>query len=393
MLKQFVLHFRYFRASAIFVLNKLRSALPLAFKRVFLGFLILFITNSLSFSTRAQDPFVLVVDAGHGGHDNGTHGKKSVEKDVALAIALQFGHMVIDSMSDVKVIFTRDKDVFVELDERAAIANRNHANLFISIHVDGVKNTKVKGNSTFVMGLHRSEENLRVAERENSVIQKEKDYQSRYGDFDPNSPESYIKLALQQNLYLDLSLQIASYIQDNMEKKVKHTNRGVRQAGFLVLYKTTMPSILVETGFLTNPQEEIFLNSKSGQEKIARSIYLAFKKYKNEIDQKTISEKQIDEILQYNTLANDSSGIVFRVQLMSSTKAIDLNSSSLGGIENVVEVKEGSVYKYYSKAVREYDKIVNLQYEIRKKISDAFVVAFKDGERIPVKQAIKEIKK
>lgn len=225
----------------------------------------------------------VVLDPGHGGKDPGTVGKTFKEKDVVLKIALKVGEYIEKNIPDVKVIYTRKTDKFIELTERSAIANRNKADLFISIHANAIANPKTYGTETWVMGLHKSEENLAVAKRENSVILYEDNYQEHYEGFD-NSPESYIMFSLMQNAYLENSLKLADRIEKQFKDKGNRHSRGVKQAGFVVLYKTATPSVLVEAGFLSNETEEKFLGTDSGQDLIASGIYRAFKEYKSDVE-------------------------------------------------------------------------------------------------------------
>jgi N-acetylmuramoyl-L-alanine amidase len=226
----------------------------------------------------------VVIDAGHGGHDAGCLGIRSKEKEVTLAIALKLGKYLEDNYPNIKVIYTRKTDEFIDLIERANIANRAKADLFISLHCNASANKSAYGSETYAMGLHVSEANLNVAKRENSVILLEDNYEKNYDGFDPKSTEAYIIFSLYQNVNIDKSLFLASKIQDQFTNKLKRYNRGIKQAGFIVLYKTNMPSVLIESGFLTNKEEEVFLSSEEGQENIARSIYLAFKAYKEELE-------------------------------------------------------------------------------------------------------------
>ena len=226
----------------------------------------------------------VVIDAGHGGKDPGTHGAFSNEKDVALSIALKLGEIIKDNLDGVEVIYTRDDDTFVELDERANIANKNGADLFISIHANYVENPKPKGTMTFVMGLHKNQDNLSATMRENSVILLEDNYEETYEGFDPKSPESYILFSLYQDAYLESSLRLANKIEYQMKERVKRYSYGVKQAGFIVLYKSTMPSVLVETGFMSNSEEERYLNDDLGQTYIASGIYRAVRDYKAEVE-------------------------------------------------------------------------------------------------------------
>jgi N-acetylmuramoyl-L-alanine amidase len=227
----------------------------------------------------------IVIDAGHGGKDGGTSGAVSKEKDVALKIATELGTIIKEYLPDVEIIYTRNNDTFIELDERANIANKNGADLFVSIHCNAVEySDKVKGTETWVMGLHKSETNLNVAKRENSVILMEENYTEKYEGFDPNDPASHILFSLYQNAYLSNSLNLAEKIEYQFKKRVGRNSRGVKQAGFVVLYKSSMPSVLVETGFLSNPTEERYLNDELGQTYIASGIFRAIRDYKVEIE-------------------------------------------------------------------------------------------------------------
>ncbi|MFI5206169.1 MAG: N-acetylmuramoyl-L-alanine amidase, partial [Candidatus Paceibacterales bacterium] len=235
-------------------------------------------------TTDEKKKWVVVIDAGHGGKDPGCHGKRFKEKDVALAVALKFGHYLEQNNKDVTVIYTRKTDVFIPLNERAEIANRNHADFFICIHCNASPNHTADGAATYVMGLSKSEGNLEVTKRENSSILLEKDYKRTYDGFDPNSDEAAILFAMYQNIYLTQSLSMSTKIQKEYTSMVKTNDNGVKQAGFLVLWKTAMPSLLTEIGFLTNPQEEKILGSQKGENEIAKSIFLAFEQYKAEKD-------------------------------------------------------------------------------------------------------------
>ncbi len=226
----------------------------------------------------------IVIDPGHGGREPGAVGRRAVEKDIALAISLKLGAYIRENIRDVEVIYTRETDVFVPLHERARIANENNADLFISIHCNSSTNRSATGTETFVMGLHRSEANLEVARRENKSILYEDDYLETYDGFDPNSPEANIIFALYQNAYLEQSLRMASFVQYQFRERARRKDRGVKQAGFLVLYNVTMPGILVEAGFISNQREEEYLMSETGQAHIASAIFRAFREYKDEQD-------------------------------------------------------------------------------------------------------------
>lgn len=242
----------------------------------------------LTFSTEAGKTAYqlrkVVIDAGHGGKDPGTHGAYSNEKDIALSIALELGRIINENLPDVEVIYTRDDDTFVELEERANIANVQNADMFISIHCNAAGNPDVHGTETFIMGLHKNNQNLQVAQRENSVILMEENYEEKYEGFDPNSPESYIVFSLMQNAYLQNSLRLADKVEHQFEKRVGRSSRGVKQAGFVVLWRTAMPSILVETGFISNEAEERYLNDDLGRVYMASGIYRAFRDYKQELE-------------------------------------------------------------------------------------------------------------
>ncbi len=228
----------------------------------------------------------VVIDAGHGGKDPGTHGAFSKEKDVALKIAAQLGRIIKENLPDVEVIYTRSDDHFVELDDRATLANKNNADVFISIHCNSVPANKniIYGTETYVMGTHTSEGNFEIAKRENSVIMLEENYEEKYEGFDPKSPESLILFSLYQNAHMNNSLNLADKIEYQFEKRVGRNSRGVRQAGFWVLWRTSMPSVLVEVGYLSNPKEERYLNDDLGQVYLASGIFRAFRDYKIEIE-------------------------------------------------------------------------------------------------------------
>ena len=225
----------------------------------------------------------VVLDAGHGGKDRGCAGASAREADVALSLILALGKQIQENMPDVKVIYTRKTDVFIELDERAAIANRNHADLFISIHCNAGP-SQSHGTEVWTMGLHKTDANLGVAQRENAVILQEKDYQKRYDGFDPRSPQSHILFSLFQSAYITNSLRFAQRVDRQLRTTVSRPSRGVKQAGFIVLWKSTMPSVLIESGFLTNPAEERYLNDKANQTYMATGIYRAFREYKRELE-------------------------------------------------------------------------------------------------------------
>ena len=227
---------------------------------------------------------VIVIDAGHGGHDPGTLGKNAREKDVVLKIALKVGKYIEENIPEVKVLYTRKTDKYVEFQDRADVANKNKADLFISIHANSIVGANAYGTETYVMGLHKDKSNFEVAKRENSVILMDENYKEKYEGFDPNSPESYILFSLNQSAYQESSLRFAQKVEEQFKNRVGRSSRGVKQAGFLVLWMTTTPSALIETGFLSNANEEKYLLSEKGQDMIASGIYRAFKEYKNQVE-------------------------------------------------------------------------------------------------------------
>jgi len=327
----------------------------------------------------------VVIDAGHGGKDPGTNGKVAKEKDIALAIAIKLGTYIEENIPDVKVIYTRTTDVFIPLSERADIANKNNADLFISIHLNGNKDSRAYGTETFAMGLHKTKGNLEVAKLENSAILFEEDYSTQYEGFDPQSAESYIMFSFLQNTYLEQSLNYAAFVEHEFKNKALRKSRGVKQAGFLVLWKTTMPSVLIEAGFLSNPREERYLRSTEGQEFIASAIYRAFKDYKAAIEEKShfITKIETPEIQE------DTSKIFFKVQIASSKNSVERNPESFKGLENVEEIKINDIYKYTVGSFTNYTNIVNYKKSIEKFYPDAFIIAIeKDGKLIPLNEAI-----
>jgi N-acetylmuramoyl-L-alanine amidase len=350
--------------------------------------------NSYGQSTIVERPTIktIVIDAGHGGKDPGCHGASSNEKNVCLSIALKLGDQIKKKYPGIKVIYTRDKDVFVELDQRANIANKAKADLFICIHANSAS-PAAYGAETYVLGLHRTESQQKVAERENSTIFLEDDKGEKYKDFDM-SPDAIIARQIQLSVFLDQSISFADKLQKEFTK-INRFNRGVKQAGFLVLYKTTMPSVLIETGFLTNPAEEKFLGDTTGQKKMASSMFSAFESYKNElegIDVKTNNSTIGNSEVVSNTIEenNQKDKVLFRVQVETSETKIASTSSKFKGIK-VFEYKQDNLYKYtfgeYEKDFAGANKYKN---ELREMgYQHAFVVAFLNGERINLEKAIK----
>ena len=319
----------------------------------------------------------VVIDAGHGGKDPGAMGKLALEKDIVLAIALKVGAYVKENMPDVKVIYTRTEDVFVPLDERAEIANKAKADLFVSIHGNSISNPKIYGAETFVLGLHRSAENLEVAKKENSVIILEDDYSIKYEGFDPNQPESYIIFELMQNVYLDQSIMAASLVQDQFENRVGRHNRGVKQAGFLVLRKTSMPGILVEVGFLSNAKEEKYLISDEGQTYLASGIYRAIKDYRNKFESRTNFSVNTAEKIKVESNGKDLKPTIFeeekvdefefRIQISSSSQNVSEKYGVLAQFNDIWMYKENDIYKYTTGISNSYQEISEILKTVRLK--------------------------
>ena len=351
---------------------------------------------------------IVVIDAGHGGHDPGAVGAKSQEKDIVLTLALKLGKMIESNFSDVKVIYTRKTDEFIELYRRAQIANEIHADLFISLHVNAVENKAVSGFSTFVMGLHKSQANLEVAKKENAAIILEDNYKTSYDGFDPNSPEANIIFSLYQNAYLEQSLDLSAKIQKQFMKRIVAKDRGVEQAGFLVLYKTAMPAILVESGFISNPNEEEYLNSEKGKNNIVLSIFEAFKEYKYKIEgfnnqaqvytQKSETENQnsksnLENEIKKDSIISNESEIHFRVQFATSNVEKTITDKEILSLGIVKVYSHNGLYKYtlgHESSLKDANKLLLKMQE--KGFKDAFVVAFLNNERITAAEAVKILK-
>jgi len=370
-------------------------------KRNYQRFLILCLLCFFVNFASAQKVNTIVLDAGHGGHDTGALGKNSREKDIVLSIVLKLSDYIHENMKDVKLILTRKDDTFVELYRRARIANENNADLFISIHCNSTKSPYAYGVETFVMGLHKSEANLAVAKAENAAILLEDDYVEKYDGFDPSSPEGNIFFSMMQNAFLDKSLDFAGSVQHQLVDVLRMPNRGVKQAGFLVLYKTAMPGVLIETGFLSNPKEEKILLSDKGQDQIAKAIYNALLDYKNRIEKKSTSRENTDSVVESvgekgnpETTANQKSGNVtietnnpdvvsFRVQFALYSSAKPVNSKLFSGIDDVKMYFHGGSYKYTTGDFNTMDDALQRRNDmIAKGYKDAFVVAFLGKERI-----------
>ena len=355
-----------------------------------LVFLFAVFTCSILSPLHSQQIKTVVIDAGHGGKDPGCHGNFAFEKEVCLSIALKLGSLIKAKYPEIKIIYTRDKDVFVELIERANIANRAKADLFICIHANAEQTKVAYGTETYVLGLHRTEAQQRVAERENSIIALEDDKGAKYKEIDL-STDAIIIRQLQLKVFLDHSILFAEKLQKEF-KKFGRYDRGVKQAGFLVLYKTTMPSVLIETGFLTNPNEEKFLGNTTGQSNMATLMFNAFENYRNQIENKmpVIIEKN-DEIISelVESPSKDSSGLVFRVQVETWDQRRDNSYNLFKGYE-VFEYEQDKMYKYCIGNFSDYQMAKNYKIELIKKgFQNAFLVAFFNGERISIEKAIK----
>ena len=338
----------------------------------------------------------VVLDAGHGGKDPGNLGTKrykTTEKHIALAVTLAVGKYIKENLPDVNVIYTREDDRFIELMERDNIANRNKADVFISIHCNANSNTDPHGCETYVMGLHKTEANMKVAMKENESILLEADHALKYDGYDPKDPESMIALSLRQNAYLDHSLLLSSLVQNQFKDRVGRVNRGVKQAGFLVISYTTMPAVLIELGFLTNANEEDFLQSQKGQDYMASAIYRAFKEYKDLIEHKDVA---FNTPSKPDTAATDplkavpgkDTGVVFKVQIITSSKPIPKGSAKFNGLE-ADEQKANDLWKYSVGAEPTLEAARIVQDKCKQKgFSGAFITAWKDGKRIELQQAV-----
>ncbi len=347
-------------------------------------------------------PFIVVLDAGHGGKDPGrptNFGYK--EKDIALKIVLKVGEN-LSKHKNIKVIYTRKTDVFIELRQRAKIANKADADLFVSIHCNA-HDSQAHGTETYVLGLGRNKSNFRVAKEENEVIFYEDDYETNYEGFDPDSPETLIGLTLMQEDYLDQSILLARTIQDNFTNRLKRKNRGVKQAVFWVLHNTYMPSVLIETGFITNKKEGDYLNSIEGNTNISKSISDAIIDYKSNLNpeitigEETPQNQETETILETedpdqseNSLIISDKSIEFKVQIAASSKRIATKSYNFNGLKEISRTKSKSIYRYFYGNTTSYDVAVKLKNEaLDKGYKTAFIVAYKNGEKTPITRALK----
>lgn len=413
-------------------------------KRISL-FLIMFCLFALA-SVSAKDKFTVVIDPGHGGKDVGAVGAISNEKSINLNIALALGNLIEQNLSDVRVIYTRKTDVFISLKGRAEIANRAKADLFISVHTNSVPPTKTppQGFQVYTLGMHRAKDNLDVAMRENSVISLEKGYEKTYQGFDPNSSESYIMFEILQSANMEKSVELARLIQRSVCSKANRNDKGVHQAGFLVLRETSMPSCLIELGFITSNEEEQFLNSSRGIDLMARGIYEAFVEYKNIYDGKvtipyrpsTKNQLPIENVLgrlsnntktpaeqvempkrikvvtqprttqtptvkhqrnreeRHTSLDEASASIpLFKIQIFAINRELSLDSELFKGYKNISFEVDGRLHKYMIGANEDYYEILRLKEELKQEFPEAFIVAFKNGQRMNTGEAVKEFVK
>lgn len=358
----------------------------LKFKKQSILFFLVMILSVMSFcdiqAQQGKKISTVVIDAGHGGKDPGAIGKKVKEKDITLKIAKMTGDYIKQNCPDVNVIYTRSSDVAVSLLRRAQIANQCNADLFISIHCNANASSQPQGVETFVMGEHRNAANLEVAKLENASILYEDNAEQDYDNFNPNSPEAYIMLNFFQSEYKSASLKLAEHIQNQLVKRVGRKDRGVQQAGFLVLYKTTMPSVLVEIGFISNPAEENFMASNDGQTYIASALFRAFRDYKNEYEKDNIVEGSVYE--NHNTSQNiDKDKIVYKVQIESRSRKIGNPSQHYKNLNDIDFYEHNGQYKYTAGIFYTKKDADNYCKQVKSKgYTTAFVVSFKNGKRL-----------
>jgi N-acetylmuramoyl-L-alanine amidase len=356
---------------------------------IFISFLLLSLTLDASEKT-----WVIVIDAGHGGKDPGALGSISKEKNINLAIALKLGEYIEQNLKNVKVLYTRKSDVFPGLKERAEFANNNEADLFISIHSNWISKSTIKGTETWIMGPAQNEQNLEVAMKENEVILLEDDFSTKYEGFDPKSPESYIMFTVMQNTFRQQSTLLASTIQSQLKTRAGRIDRGVKQAGFWVLYMTTMPSVLVETGFITNPDEEKYLVSKEGQDFIASAIYRATRDYINEIDKKTniSTSNEKEQVAEPDSSYADTTQVVdelkFMIQIATSTIKKRLVPENFNGIKDVVELSSLNLFRYATGSFSNYSQAAEYRKKLEVVYPDAFVIAVKNNKILPLQDAL-----
>lgn len=354
-------------------------------------------------SKAAGEPFVLVIDPGHGGKDYGAVGKITNEKTINLDVALLVGKKLEKAFDkDLKLVYTRSTDKYLSLKERATVANKSHGNLFVSIHVNSVdkrnrNRASIKGASVYTLGLHRSGDNLDVAKRENAVMTLDDNFEETYEGFDPESAESYIIFELSQNLHMAQSVRLADDIQHRLVSQAGRADRGVRQAGFWVLWATGMPSVLIELDFICNPEQERFLDSASGKEKLAKAIASSLSRYiatslgravPAVIDSTVDEDEIVDQVVTEETatetspVAPEVRSTVYKIQFLTSSKKISPTSSELKGLKDVDYYVDRGVYKYTTGAYPSKDEAQKALRQVRQKFNSAFVVKFVDGKRV-----------
>lgn len=334
--------------------------------------------------------FVVVLDAGHGGRDPGNLGNGYKEKDIALKVVLAVGKE-LEKNPNIKVVYTRKKDVAIDLGERPKIANRAKADLFVSIHCNS-HHTQASGTETFVLGVANTKRNFEIAKKENSVIFLESDYEKKYEGFNPNSPETAIGITLIQEEYTDQSIQLASIIEHNFKNGIKRHSRGVKQASLWVIHQTAMPSVLIELGFLTNNKEGIYLNSKKGQQEVSKSIVKSILEYKKTLDgnigDHVYVDDKINEIVAQDT--PETLDVTFKIQIAASSKKLETKSYNFKGLNNISRIKEGNLYKYFYGSTSNYNETTKLAKDAKSKgYATSFIVAFKDDKKISLTDALK----
>lgn len=375
-----------------FIFNFVQNKLVMESTRITIYLLLSFFSFSfILLPVQAQErTFKIVIDPGHGGKDPGALGASSKEKDIVLSVAKKLGNMIQDHHNDVEIIYTRDRDNFIELNKRAEIANKKHADLFISLHCNALskKQKSPQGVETYVLGLHRSNDNLDVAKAENAVILYEEDYSITYQGFNPSEPESYIIFEFMANQFLQQSVDLATLVQHQLVNSSKRINRDVRQAGFLVLREVAMPSVLIELGYISNLTDENYLKSESGQESLAKSIFNAFRNYKREYDKKS-QVFNADKSSQQKTLSTNveetqvtANDVEYRIQLFVSSNKYKENASIFKGLKPITYYQEGAIYKYTYGNSTNKNEIESELKSVKKSFKDAFIVDFKNGKRI-----------
>ena len=364
------------------------------YRLVSITFAFIIALTTFAFSQSTSDKFIVVLDAGHGGKDHGNLGNGHKEKDIALKVTLELGKE-LERLKGIKVIYTRKKDVFVDLWKRADIANKSDADLFVSIHCNSVANPKPYGTETWVLGEKNTDRNFEFAKRENEVIFLEEDYEKNYAGFDPSSPESTIAIGIEQEVYIEQSIVLARKIEDAFKNRVKRKSRGLKQKSLLVIRNTYMPSVLVELGFLTNKTEGAFLNTKKGQFKMAKALKEAIIDYKNELDANVGDNIAPDIIEDYGDENDDTptriiENVTFKVQIAASSRKLEVKSYNFNGLSDLSREKQGELYKYFYGSTSDYNKVIAMKNVAQEAGYDScFIIAYKDGKRIPVQDALK----